>query len=129
MQQTMESVLRRPRRWGEPMRVAAVQMCSGANAEQNVADATRLVREAAAMGAEYIQLPEYFDYLGPETGYLSAAEPITGPIVEGFQSLARELGVAVHLGSMIEPSNETVRCYNTSVLIDRAGAIAGLYRK
>src|SRR5215831_277441 len=36
-------------------RVGLVQMCSGREVEGNIADASRLVREAAARGAQYVQ--------------------------------------------------------------------------
>ena len=111
------------------MRVAAVQMCSGADPQRNVADAKRLVYEAAAAGAEYIQLPEYFVYLGPESGYPRSAETLSGPTVRSFQALAQELDAAIHLGSIIEPSETPARFFNTSVLIDRSGALRGIYRK
>ena len=39
-------------------KVAAVQMRSGESPERNAVDLERLVREAAAQGATYIQTPE-----------------------------------------------------------------------
>src|SRR3954451_16120286 len=44
----------------EPMsfKAAAVQMCSGVDPVKNAAAMARLVREAAAQGATYVQTPE-----------------------------------------------------------------------
>ena len=40
------------------MKVAAVQMRSGVDPKANAADMSRLVRDAAARGATYVQTPE-----------------------------------------------------------------------
>ena len=46
--------------------------------EENVERATALVRRAASEGARYVQLPEYFNYRGPTSGYLLVAESSPG---------------------------------------------------
>lgn len=48
------------------MRVAAVQMSSGADAAANRASAERLVRASAADGAEVIVLPEKWTAMGSD---------------------------------------------------------------
>lgn len=109
--------------------VAAVQMSSGANKDENVAAAVALVRVAAERGATYIQLPEYFNYLGPARGYLDAAESVPGPTTSTMSELAVSLGVNIHLGSLVEQSPVSGKVFNTSVLIDPTGRIAATYRK
>lgn len=111
------------------VRVAAVQLTSGSSPSSNLEAAIRLIRVAAVQGAEYIQLPEYFSYLGPESDYARVAETIPGPTTKTIAELARELRVVIHVGSMLERSNEASRCYNTSVVIGRDGAILATYRK
>ncbi len=111
------------------MRVAAVQMCSGAVLTANVEAAERLVREAAAAGARYVQIPEYSTYYGPLEGNEAAAEDLTGPTVTTFRHLARHLGIVLHIGSMLERSPVPGKCFNTGLVIDPSGEIVGLYRK
>jgi predicted amidohydrolase len=83
-------------------RVGLVQMCSGREVEGNVADASRLVREAAARGAQYVQTPEITTLMETDRARLFAAirpEDAT-PAVGHFAALARELDIWLHIGSM-----------------------------
>ena len=83
------------------VKVAAIQMCSGVDPVRNAASMEALVREAHAAGARYIQTPEMtgalqrdrkglFDILRPEE---------TDLIVAKGASLAKELGIHLHIGS------------------------------
>jgi len=103
---------------GEKVTVAAVQLTSGSNPQTNVDAAIGLIEEAIRRGAEYVQLPEYFNYLGPSRSFEAAAESIPGPTTLRLAQLARSHGVAVHIGSMLETSNAPQRFFNTSVVID-----------
>ena len=111
------------------VRVAAVQLSSGTDTERNVDVAVDLVVTAAGEGATYVQLPEYFNYLGPQSNNVAVAQPIPGPTTERFAQLARSCSTAIHLGSMLELSPTTAKCYNTSVVLDANGAIVAIYRK
>ncbi|MDH3317264.1 MAG: carbon-nitrogen hydrolase family protein, partial [Gammaproteobacteria bacterium] len=58
------------------------------------------------------------------------AETLDGPTVGRFRDAARRHRMMILLGSIHERSEaESDRVYNTSVLIDRDGEIAGVYRK
>ncbi len=83
-------------------RVGLVQMCTGRDMEKNLADASGLVREAAAQGAQYVQTPEITTLMEMERARLFAAiRPEQGnPAVTHFSALARELGIWLHIGSM-----------------------------
>jgi deaminated glutathione amidase len=111
------------------IRVAAVQLSSGAHPGTNVERARELVRRAASEGASYIQLPEYFNFRGPASHYSSVAETIPGPTSESFAGLAKELKVVIHIGSMFERSSHPDKSFNTSVVIDTDGEILATYRK
>ena len=111
------------------VRVAAVQLTSGTDPARNVDVAVDLVVTAAGEGATYVQLPEYFNYLGPQAKNVDVAESIPGPTTERFAQLARTCATAIHLGSMLELSPVTAKCYNTSVVLDASGAIVATYRK
>ena len=111
-------------------RVGLVQMCSGRDVERNVNDATDLIRRAKHEGADYIQTPEMTTIMELDRARLLAAarpEP-ANPVISHFQSLARELGVFLHVGSMaILVSNG--RLANRSFLFSPAGDIAARYDK
>jgi deaminated glutathione amidase len=81
--------------------IAAVQMCSGTDPVRNVETMRRLVREAAAKGAVYVQTPEMTGALQRDRAGLKA---ILRPeaddlVVAAAADLARELGIHVHVGS------------------------------
>ena len=58
------------------LRIAAVQMNSKNDKDQNIATALRLIDRAAAEGARLIALPEVWSFLGDDEGSQAAAEPI-----------------------------------------------------
>ena len=111
------------------IRVAAVQLSSGSDLGKNVEPTIELIRRAASQGAAYIQLPEYFNYLGPVEGYPEVAESIPGPTTNRLGALAKELHVTVHIGSMLELSLEPGKFFNTSVVLNESGHVAASYRK
>jgi len=109
------------------MRVAICQMRSGDDVAANVATAERLLLEAADGGADLAALPETFAYLGSSTGRIAAAEPIPGPLTERLANVARDRGLWVLGGSLIERDGD--RIYNTCPLFDRDGELVARYRK
>jgi predicted amidohydrolase len=109
--------------------VAAVQLSSGSDVEHNVAAAIELVHEAAMGGATYVQLPEYFNYLGPSLGFEAARESIPGPTTTRMSDLAKSLSITLHLGSLLEAIPDSTRSFNTSVLLGPNGTIIATYRK
>jgi deaminated glutathione amidase len=111
------------------VRAGVVQMNAGLDKERNLAAAERLVRQAAAAGAEWIVLPELCAAYGPLDEVVPLAESIPGPSSDLFAALARELGVVLCAGSLCERSDDSMRGYNTSCLFDRDGRLAATYRK
>ncbi|HEY5438187.1 MAG TPA: carbon-nitrogen hydrolase family protein [Acidimicrobiales bacterium] len=109
--------------------VAAVQLSSGSDVESNVTRAIDLIALAARQGATYVQVPEYFNYLGPPKSFERAAEPIPGPTTDRMADVAREVGVTLHLGSLLERSPIAGKFFNTSVLLSSTGDIIATYRK
>lgn len=113
----------------ETITVAAVQLSSGTDKARNLDAAKVLVERAADEGATYIQLPEYFSFLGPPTSLVAAAESLDGPTVSAMSDLARRRKVTLHLGSMVERSSIDGHVFNTGVVIDPEGAVVATYRK
>ncbi|MGO9828672.1 MAG: carbon-nitrogen hydrolase family protein [Myxococcaceae bacterium] len=110
-------------------RVAAVQMASSADKAQNLATAERLVREAAQAGAALVGLPENVAWMGQEAQRSEAAEPLEGPTLARFSSLARHCGIHLLAGSVLESGAPGGRLYNTSVLFAPTGERLAVYRK
>jgi deaminated glutathione amidase len=111
------------------MRAAALQLNSSDDVDRNLETAERLVRAAAAAGADLVVLPEKWSALAPGEVLTELAEPLDGPVVAACRSWARELGIALVAGSIGERLEEGGRIANTSLLIDRDGEIAAAYRK
>ncbi|HKB52080.1 MAG TPA: carbon-nitrogen hydrolase family protein [Solirubrobacterales bacterium] len=109
------------------MRVAAVQLNSNGNKARNLAAAERLVRAAAADGAELVALPEKWNLLASGEEMAAAAEALDGPSLSAARSWARELGIHLLAGSIVERGGE--KAFNTSVLIGPDGSDLAVYRK
>ena len=111
------------------MRVAAVQLNSTDDYRRNVAIAERLVREAAADGAELVALPEKWTFLGPSKGIREHAQPLSGEAFGAASEWARELRIHLVAGSAPEQLAGSDKPFNTSVLFGPDGDILGVYRK
>lgn len=111
-------------------RVGLVQLCSGRDVAKNIAAASKLIREAAAGGAQYVQTPEMTNIMELERDRLLAAlKPEADDAgVTQFRFLARELGIWLHIGSLALLGAEG-RPVNRSLLISPTGAIAARYDK
>jgi predicted amidohydrolase len=111
------------------LRVAAVQLNAGADRAANLARADRLTRAAAADGASLIVLPEKWTAMGSTAELRAAAEPLDGPSLSWARATARELGVDLIAGSILELLPGQEKLANTSVHIDEEGEIKAVYRK
>lgn len=111
--------------------VAAIQMSIPGTPEKSVEKAEKLVREAAAEGANVILLPELFEnwYFCQERRYDSykLALPLEeNPAVRRFQAVAKELSVALPISFYEQDGNVL---YNSVAMIDADGSVMGVYRK
>ncbi|MEK6277051.1 MAG: carbon-nitrogen hydrolase family protein [Actinomycetota bacterium] len=111
------------------MRAAAVQLNSTDDKARNLEVAERLVREAAADGAEFVCLPEKWTVLGGSQALLDGAEPLEGPSLSAARAWARQLGIHLLAGSIAERVEGQERLSNTSVLIGPEGEDLAVYRK
>ena len=111
------------------MRAAAVQLQCTTDTEANLASAERLVRAAAAGGAELVVLPERLDIRGASADYLAGAEPLEGRPIGWARGLAHELGIDLVAGSIAERREGRERISNTSVHVGPDGEIRAVYRK
>ena len=111
------------------MKVAAVKLRSSADQAANLAAADRLTRAAAADGAQLIVLPEKWTAMGTEQQLRESAQPLDGPAIGWARGAARELGVEIVAGSILELVPGQEKLANTSVHVDAAGEIRAVYRK
>jgi predicted amidohydrolase len=111
------------------LRAAAVQLTATADTARNLETADRLVRRAAALGAELVVLPEKWSVLGRGEDLLAGAEPLDGPALTWAAATAGELGLDLVAGSIAErvPGQEKLR--NTCVHVGPDGAVRATYRK
>lgn len=113
------------------VKVAAIQMSCTTDPKENIEHAERLVREAAAKGANIILLPELFErqYFCQERRYeyYSFAKSVDmNPAVKHFRKIAAELNVVIPV-SFYE--QDEMLLFNSVALIDADGSLLGVYRK
>src|SRR3954463_11911716 len=96
------------------MRAAAIQLNSTADKGRNLEVAERLVREAAADGADLVGLPEKWNLLGDSAALLAGAEPLHRPTLAAARAWARELGIHLVAGSIAERVEGQEKSFNTS---------------
>ena len=111
--------------------VAAIQMSIPETPEKSVEKTEKLVRKAAAEGANVILLPELFEnwYFCQERRYDSykLALPLEeNPAVRRFQAVAKELSVVLPISFYEQDGNVL---YNSVAMIDADGSVMGVYRK
>ncbi|HEY2160054.1 MAG TPA: carbon-nitrogen hydrolase family protein [Solirubrobacteraceae bacterium] len=111
------------------MRAGAVQLNSTEDLDRNLTTADRLVREAVARGAELVVLPEKWSVLGTREQMSAAAQPLDGECITWARSAARELGIDLLAGSIVERVEGQEKTANTSVHIGPDGEIRAVYRK
>lgn len=114
-----------------PFRVAALQMVSTPDVTRNLAEARRLIAEAAGEGAQLVLLPEYFCFMGHrDTDKLALAEPYQdGPIQRFLADAARRHGIWVIGGTLPLKAPEPDRVLNTTLVFDPSGNEAARYDK
>ena len=111
------------------MRAGAVQLNSTEDTDRNLETADRLVREAVARGAELVVLPEKWTVMGTGAHMDAGAQPLDGTAIQWARSVARELGIDLVAGSMVERVEGRAKTANTSVHVGPDGEIRAVYRK
>lgn len=111
--------------------VAAIQMRCYPEVEKSLAAAEKMVRKAAAQGANIILLPELFarEYFCQQRRYdfYDYAMPVEeDPAVQMGMRLAKELQVVMPISFYEKDIN---RLYNSVACIDADGELLGVYRK
>lgn len=112
--------------------VAAVQMVSGPDVDENLATAARLVDEAASQGARLVVLPEYFPIMGRhDTDKVAVREKEgSGPIQDFLSEAAVRHGIWLAGGGIPLAAGEDVnRVRNCCVVYADDGRCVARYDK
>jgi N-carbamoylputrescine amidase len=113
------------------LRLAAIQMKYAGSPKASLAHALDMLGDAASKGANVACLPELFltDYFcqGLDSSRFDLAEPVDGPTTQALSNLAKKTGMVI-INSIFEKA-ATGLYYNTAVVIEKDGSIAGIYRK
>jgi len=114
------------------MKVTLIQMNSVSDKAANLAAARALIEQAVREERpDWICLPEVFDFIGgSRADKAAAAEELPGgPAYSLCRDLAREHGVFIHAGSILEKIPGEERFHNTTIAFDRRGDEVARYRK
>lgn len=116
---------------GNMVTVAATQMACSWDSDANIANAEKLVRQAAAQGAQVILLQELFEapYFCIEQNpahFALASTRQESRLITHFSALARELQVVLPISWFERAQNAY---YNSLVVIDADGSVLETYRK
>ena len=113
------------------MKIALIQQSNISDLEKNISKLDKNIREVAKQGAELVVLQELHNGLyfcqTEDVAVFDQAETIPGVSTEKFGKLAKELSIVIVL-SLFEKRAAGL-FHNTSVVIEKDGTIAGMYRK
>jgi N-carbamoylputrescine amidase len=111
--------------------IGLVQMHSGEDVDANLEHGLHGVQDAAKKGAQIIALPELFraPYFcqKKDDRFFGLAEAVPGPTFKALAEMAKKLEVVI-ITSIYEKTAEG-KYFNTAVVIDADGSLAGKYRK
>ena len=99
---------------------------NSSGAMENLEEFATFIGQADADKADILCLPEAITLVGTGSDYVSASEPVPGPTSEFLGEIAKRHQMYIVAG-ILEKDGETV--YNTAILLDRSGNLAGKYRK
>jgi predicted amidohydrolase len=113
------------------MKVAAIQMVSTGDLQDNLRVARSLLEQAAAAGAELAVLPEYFCLIGlKDSDKLAIQEPFgAGPIQDAMAAAARELGLWIVAGTLPLSASQPDHVFNSSLAYNPQGVCVARYDK
>ncbi|KAE8138160.1 carbon-nitrogen hydrolase [Aspergillus pseudotamarii] len=121
----------------QPLKLALVQLASGADKAVNLAHARTKVLEAAQAGAKLIVLPECFNspygtqYFPKYAETLLPSPPTEdqSPSYHALSAIAAEAKAYLVGGSIPELEPTTKKYYNTSLVFSPTGSLIGTHRK
>ena len=114
------------------IKIGLIQAKAGENVEENLERTAGFVKQAARKGAEIVCLQELFAYRYfaqiKDDRFFELAESVPGRLSRFLSECAAANRVVLIGGSIYERSAGG-KFYNTSLIYDSSGALAGTYRK
>ena len=113
------------------MKIAAIQMVSGQDAQANLDQALQLIAQAADAGAELVGLPEYFCLIGAkDSDKLAIQEPLGhGPFQDALAQAARQHGLWLAGGTLPITARAPDHVSNTTLVWNPQGEVVARYDK
>lgn len=112
------------------VKTAVIQVNASADMDENIENASNMIRTAKDQGAELICTPENVTMMefGGNNVIAASFPQDTHPALHAFQDLAKELDVWLLVGSLAV-KQDSGKVANRSFLLDNTGQIAGQYDK
>lgn len=113
------------------MKLAALQMISTPEVQENLATAERLIEEAAGLGAELLVLPEYFPLIGATDAARLAARETEGqgPIQDFLARMAEKNRLWLIGGSIPLAAQDPAKLRNSCLVFNPQGERVARYDK
>jgi nitrilase len=113
------------------MRIAAIQMVSGQDAQANLDQALQLIAQAAAAGAELVGLPEYFCLIGAKDSDKLAIQEKRGhgPFQDALAQAAQQHGLWLAGGTLPITASTPDHVSNTTLVWNPQGEVVARYDK
>lgn len=124
----------------DEFKVAVISLTATNDRLKNIQNALALVTAAAREGAQWVQLPEMWAFMGPYLRLYEMAEPQDGLLNEQLAALAKKLNIVLFAGSVGERPKDGEspdgygpeghrKVFNTSYVFSRSGEMIAKYRK
>ncbi|NBX02773.1 MAG: acyltransferase [Alphaproteobacteria bacterium] len=115
----------------KPFTIGLIQMAMSKDKAKTLTKAISMLEEAAKKGVQVACLPELFltEYFcqSLDAKNFDLAESVDGPTTQALAALAKKTGMVI-VNSIYERAAAGLY-YNTAVVIEKDGSIAGIYRK
>ena len=119
-----------PSPMADRLRIACVQFRASGSKSENLERMEPLVARAATTGADLVLLPEKWNGIGTHEIILDVAEPLdSGETVGAMSAWAKQHGITLVGGSIVERRDGREKLSNTCVVFDPEGEISATYRK
>ena len=111
------------------MNISLIQLTSKNNVKNNIEKAFTFIEEAIKSNPDIIALPESFSYMTKEGKKPEVNSSLYNDIIAKLGELAKKGNTYIIGGTVLEPSNNKDKFYNTCPVFNRDGNIVAKYRK
>lgn len=116
----------------DTINIASIQMISGVSVDKNLDEAEKLIKEAATLGAKIAVLPEFFVRISDarDNSFNAIIENLgNGAIQDRLATIARQNNIFLIAGSIPIRTENSNKCYNSSLIYDNTGKLLVNYNK